>query len=371
MKYVHKIATTLLTSSFLCAGLAHAQTAPGEMPFNMVPVDDSQDASAGATLPVVNPAPPVATPSSIPPLAGVKSDMNDTKQKMAQTASMSLPPLAQGGALNHPILPSGGKGVNIEDKEFRAALKSVEPLTDSMIKDFREVQQKGAEAMTQPIGPENRMISRSISLNLNAGETPPKIKLSAGMATALTFSGSTGAQWPILSVTPGNPNQYTAIETGEKGKGNMIVVSPLTPNGKSNLVVTLLGLPIPVIFNLETGHGDIDGRLDVSIKRRGPNDHIDLAQGSSLAPTNDSDVQGFVDGMPPKGSKKLISSDADLEAWRYNDMLYLRTHYAVLSPAYIGKASNVSGESVYTMNVNTPVVLVEQDGRIREVTLGR
>ena len=356
--------STLITSVCFNATGAFAQEKPTEMPFNMVSV------SKASNLPVSTPSPdkPIL-PSKLP-----TSDANASNEKIS--GGLALPPLAGfGSSLNKPDKTNEPKkipeGVGLQEQEMKEAIKVLEPVNSTMIEEFRKVQQDNSEAQTRPVGEANNMVSRSLSMDLRAGSKPPTIHLATGMATALTFSGLTGAQWPVLSVTTGNPTMYTPIEAGEKGKGNMVVISPLTAAGKSNLVVTLLNLPVPLIFNLETGHGNVDGRLDINIKKMGPNDHVDMAQGSTLGATNDETVQNFIDGLPPKGAKKLPSSDADVEAWKYNNLLYIRTPYAILSPAYIGKANNISGDNVYTMSGNTPIILVEQDGRMREVTLSR
>src|SRR5690606_8094639 len=139
-----------------------------------------------------------------------------------------------------------------------------------------------------------------------------------GNATTLTFSDLTGAPWPVMSVTVGNPTAYQANEAGEKGSTNMVVVSPLTNHAQANnLVVTLLGHPVPIIFTLETGKAEVDYRLDISIQHRGPNAAYDIVASTSLPPTNDAAVQGFLDGVAPKGARKVATSSRDVEAWRF------------------------------------------------------
>lgn len=365
MKYKVFLMTGVIIGSVMHMP-AIAQETSGEMPFNMQsPESHSASSSAFPTKPLNSDG-----DNDEPLVDDGKDGVDDTKDSVDPNKPLTLPSLT-GNGVNKPLVaPTQTKAADLEDAEFNAALKAVAPLNDGMIREYRTIQKKHAESGTEYVGPQNKMISRSISLSLDAGEEPPMIHLAAGLASALTFSDRTGAQWPVLSVTTGNPDQFKVIEADEKGRGNMLVISPTTAAGTSNLVVMLVGLPVPVIFNIETSHGNIDGRLDVSIRKNGPNAHVDMAEGSSLEPTNDGDVQGFVDGLPPKGAKKLPSSDSDVEAWHYRDNMFIRTHYTLLSPAYIGKASSVSGEHVYTLSRNAPVILVEQDGRVREITFG-
>jgi intracellular multiplication protein IcmK len=207
-------------------------------------------------------------------------------------------------------------------------------------------------------------------LSLRAGEVAPTLHLAPGNATVLTFYDETGAAWPVMSVTVGNPTAYSAQEAGDKGKTNMVVISPISNFADANLVVTLVDYPVPVLFSLVTGDGTVDYRLDVGITSRGPNAQYDIAQGSDLEPTNDPTMQSFVDGLPPKGSVKIDTTNPDVEAWRLGDMDYIRTPLELLSPAFIGRQMHPSGIKVYSIT-DTPVLMFSQDGRMTMVELDR
>lgn len=215
-----------------------------------------------------------------------------------------------------------------------------------------------------------RPASRSLGIALKPGEVAPTLRLSPGNASVITFSDQTGAQWPVQSVTVGNAVIYNAQQAGEQGKTNIVVVSPLSREGRSNLVVTLVGYPVPAIFTLETGSGDVDYRLDINIQARGPNAVYDIIGGTILPPTNDPAVQAVLDGTPPRGARKVHTSSRDVEAWRYQDMLFVRTQLELLSPAYVARAHNISGINVYTM-IDAPSLIVSQEGRMASVTVDR
>jgi intracellular multiplication protein IcmK len=257
------------------------------------------------------------------------------------------------------------------DLAFQTAIGMTLPLTNDMSRSYRQRADQQNHLVAEPAsGQAARPVSRSITLNLRPGERPPSVRLEAGNATVLTFSDQTGAPWPVTSVAVGNPQAYAAQEAGEKGKTNMVVISPLAYYGAANLIVTLVGMPVPVSFSLETGKGEVDYRLDVGVPGRGPNAQYDLAGMTSLAPVNDANVQSFLDGVAPRGARKVKVSRHDVDAWRFQDMVYLRTALELVSPAYIARARNVSGVSVYTL-ADAPVVVVSQDGRMSNITIDR
>lgn len=257
------------------------------------------------------------------------------------------------------------------DLAFQKALLGTMPLSEDQARQYRRRTDALSRLTASPAsGVSSRPISSSVALSLHAGEASPRLSLAPGNATVLTFSDQTGASWPVMSVTVGNPTAYSAQEAGDKGKTNMVVISPLTNYASGNLVITLVGHAMPVEFSLETGNGKVDYRKDIQIEGRGPNAQYDIGEGSSLSPTNDPTMQSFVDGVAPKGAHKIHSSNAEVEAWRYKDMVYVRSEMQMLSPAWIASARHVSGVTVYTI-ADTPVLLFSQDGRTTFVTLGQ
>ena len=255
---------------------------------------------------------------------------------------------------------------------FGYALQHTLPMPPNMIHEFKRDLGANRRAVEENIGGNPTAKSRAIDLTLKPGERAPSLRLYPGNATTVTFSDVTGAPWPVSSVTIGNPTAYAVTEAGEKGQTNMVVVSPLSRNSSANnMVVTLVGYPVPIIFTLETGASEVDYRLDVSVKVRGPKAMIDIVTGTSLPATNDPSVRAFLDGTPPKEARKVVtSSPRDVEAWKMNGMVYIRTPFEILSPAYVGKAHNVSGSNLYTM-ADASVITVSQDGRMVLVDIDR
>ncbi len=345
--YAGLIAAAFPTISAGAQTIQNPMQTSATLPAGMIPL------GPGAAAATVDPAPaPAPSPSALPPVASV-----------AQTAPASAAsyPYTPGAAPPSPPTPA--------DLAFEAALRETAPLSDKEIHDYRSKAINLQRMQEAPVG-NPRPSSRSVVLSLQAGEKAPSLSLAPGNATVLTFYDQTGAAWPVESVTVGNPTAYNAQEAGEKGKTNMVVISPLSNFASANLVVTLVGYPVPVLFSLQTGSGRVDYRLDVEITARGPNAHYDMTESSSLQPTNDPTVQSFIDDVAPKGAVKVTTTNSDVEAWRYKDMLYVRTTMELLSPAYIGRAHHPSGVNVFTL-ADAPVLMFEQDGRMEMVQIDR
>lgn len=56
---------------------------------------------------------------------------------------------------------------------------------------------------------------------------------------------------------------------------------------------------------------------------------------------------GFLDGTIPEDATNLISSDVSVQAWSYNDKIYVKTRLDVLYPNYMSKAASNDGTKIY------------------------
>lgn len=267
-----------------------------------------------------------------------------------------------------PVAPQPAEPeVDPRDEAFDRALQTILPMEPGQIDTFRGRLDDTRRSIARPSGPVNPQ-SRSMDVTLKPGERPPLVKLAGGFVTTLTFSDITGAPWPVLSVTTGDPANYLVQNAGKAGDSNIVVVSPLSYFAQSNLVITLLNNPVPVVMKLETNVGDVDYRVDMRVTQRGPNAQMDALDAQFLPPTSDSTLLSFLDGLPPQSARKMKTNSGMVEAWEMDEMLFIRTEAEVLSPAYLASAKSVSGMNIY-MLTETPSLIISRDGRMASVSI--
>jgi intracellular multiplication protein IcmK len=269
---------------------------------------------------------------------------------------------------------TGANDEEVNEKAFKEALKQLYPLTPDQQRTVRDKGDKNDRALGQPLLPVSP-VSRSVRVSLKPGDMPPVVQTSPGWISTLTFADVTGQPWPVLSVTNGNSDAYDVKNSGPAGSSNIVTISSKQAYVPSNIAVTLAGARVPVMITLNPStNGKVDFRVDAQIDQRGPNSSYDVVTSDALPPTGDSVMLGFLDGVPPDSATKLKTSDGRTQAWRYNDMMYIRTTNILLSPAYISKQSNVVGVNVYVLN-EVPVLMMSgsgQDaGRMDSVTIQR
>lgn len=299
---------------------------------------------------------------------------------LLSSVTLSAPALSQDGSAlllppanaANPISPAAPPAVtppadaqtqqSEKDRLVESAIKSLAPLTPDQILEVRRKLDQVDRATDAPLASVSP-VSRSVGVSLKSGESPVSVKVYPGWLSTLTFSDVTGQPWPVQVVTNGNPDAYNVVNSGTEGDSNIVTISAKSYHVPSNLSVLLVGAKVPLLVTLVPSSGEVDYRIDARVDQRGPNAIYDTVSGATLAPTNDSTMLQFLDGVAPSGSDKLNSNaPRDLQAWVYGDLMYVRTSMDLLSPAYTGKHSNASGVKVYVLN-EVPVLLVSDEGR--------
>lgn len=252
-----------------------------------------------------------------------------------------------------------------ESKEaFNALMQKNMPLTPEQVVKLRQYidmsQRAAAVAPTVPPKP----VSTTLMINLSPGTTPPAIRLAQGYVSSLVFVDSSGSPWPVASYDIGDPKANTIQWDG---KSNIMLVQAVSPYSDSNLVVRLVGLPTPITLELVSGQRVVDYRADIHVSGIGPNTK-DLPTGVNLPNSANQLLLNILDGVAPSGSKQLMVSGGDCQAWLFGDRMYLRTRLTVLSPGWIGKMSSPDGMNAYEIQKSSSV-LVSQYGEPIELKI--
>ena len=252
---------------------------------------------------------------------------------------------------------------------FRRSLRDLPPLALSR-REIRETLRKQAAVDQVLRSGDTRLSYGFLPVDTSPGARAPVLDLSPGTALAITFTDSTGAPWAITSRTIGNPKLFSVAQP--KGlNDNMLVVSPLTPAGSTNLIVTLADRTAPVALAVRVrpdNHTDLPAVLDVSVPGTGP-----LARPPTIeaaGPTTISHTQiAFLEGTPPAGARTLTAHPAKpATAWLYKGSIYLRTRASLVFPAWQSVVRGSGHLRVYTV-APVPQILVDRHGHTVPIAL--
>lgn len=243
---------------------------------------------------------------------------------------------------------------------FEGLKQNAFPLSPNQIKTLHNMlddTQRATAATPYDAPPEP--VSSSLVVNLSPGSTPPAIRLYRGFVSSLVFVDSTGAPWPIVAYDLGNPS---AFNIAWNTKDNLLMVQAQSSYNYGNLAVKLQDLDTPVMLTLVPGQKAVDYRVDLRIMERGPNAKASYSGTSTLPASTSPVLLNILDAVPPQGAKALSIPDNTAQAWLYNNKIYLRTSYVLLSPAWVAKLSSADGMNAYEL-VKTPLVLLSRHGK--------
>lgn len=313
-------------------------------------------------------------PDASQTLASATTSMNPTNQPQPENANMqssssstTTAPTTQQQVVQPfvPWQPANAMAAQADSEAFSQIANQAFPLSPEQIQTLNNMLDETKRA--QASAPQDRPpmpTSTSLIVNLSPGATPPVIRLSNGFVTSLVFIDSTGAPWPIEAYDLGNPSAFN-IQWNKKS--NMLMIQALSSYTYGNLAVKLESMNTPVMITLVPGQPAVDYRVDLRIQGIGPEAKPTI-QGSGLPEQADKTLLDILDGISPPNSKKLQVSGGIAEAWEVGKILYVRTRFTLLSPAWVSKMSSADGMNAYKLQI-TPMLLVSRYGKVLELKI--
>ena len=247
-------------------------------------------------------------------------------------------------------------------RQGRSALPFTQEQIESLGRLLRQTQRASARGAGAP--PQGRI--RRIRLDAPGDGQIPVIALRRGYTTVLSFTGMTGAPWPIAETVLDSrflpPGQEAAAEAA--GAGHLLYLAPQQAYLDGNAVVTLAGLAEPLVVALRGTGGAADFRVDIRLAMPGPNaDPILLAQPEGFH-AGDPVLLGLLGGAVPPDAERLAveGGGQDGRAWRQGGDLLLVTRAYLLSPGPWAAERGPGGRWAYRLP-DTPQALVSANGR--------
>lgn len=251
-----------------------------------------------------------------------------------------------------------------EEQAFNELLEQKVPMSTDQIIEFRKaIEESKAAAMASPNSPPRPTITTQV-INLSTGSTPPVIRLAKGFVTTIVLLDSTGSPWPIKGYDLGNPGAFS-IQWDKKS--NIMMIQAKDVHEYGNLVIQLHDLNAPISLSLLTSQRDVDYRVDFRVPGYGPNaKYMPLSDGSLISESNE--LLKVLDGIAPIGSNDLEVDDDGVSAWQYNNKIYVRTKYTIVSPAWLSSINSADDTHAYELTL-TPVLSISYQGRVKQVKL--
>ena len=338
----------------------------------------TQISTPQASKPTASGQDPTVSANAPPPSTTTQSD-NEEDQSLAQfmngqsqnSSTATSNNTAPNPAPTTTTMPPTNSWVPADDNEalanagaFRSVTQDVFPLNPEQINTLRNMldQTQRAQAAA-PYKTPPAPTSTSLNIDLAPGAVPPVVRLSKGFVSSLVFIDSTGAPWPIDSFDLGDP---TAFNISWDKKGNTLMVQARQDYSYGNLAVNLKNLNTPVMLTLVPGQRVVDYRVDMRVPGQGP--QATVAIGDDLPAPADNQLLNVLNGIAPMDGRRLKTENDFAQVWMVGDVLYLRSAYVMLSPAWVAKMSSADGMNAYKLPPS-PLVLLMRHGQIVSVKI--
>ena len=260
-------------------------------------------------------------------------------------------------------------------RQGRAALPFTPEQIEALGRILRETQAATARGHGEP--PQGRVRRIRLDDGAISGTSVPMIALRRGYVTAVSFTDSTGAPWPIEEALVDRRFLPPGAESGaaDEGSGSgpmashLLYLAPQAAYLRGNAVVKLRGLAEPVVAGLRGTGADADFRVEIRLGVPGPNaDPGALAQPAAFH-AGDPVLLALLGGaVPPDAERLAVEGGANGDrAWRRGGEVLLLTRAHLLSPGPLAAERGPGGRWAYRL-AGTPLALVSDGGR--ETRLG-
>ena len=245
-------------------------------------------------------------------------------------------------------------------RQGRAALPFTQEQIETLGRLLRQTRRAAARGAGTP--PQGRLRR----IRLDAPGQIPQIALRRGYTTVLSFTGMTGAPWPIAEAVLDSrflpPGQEAAPDA--PGASHLLYLAPSQAYLDGNAVVTLAGLAEPLAVALRETGGEADFRVDIRLAIPGPNADPSALARSGGFHAGDPVLLGLLGGAVPPDAERLAveGSGQDGRAWRQGGDLLLVTRAHLLSPGPWAAERGPGGRWAYRLP-DTPLAVVSADGR--------
>lgn len=253
----------------------------------------------------------------------------------------------------------------------QAVLDKIAPLTPKEIVTLRKQIDERKDAFTENISgrPPARPTSTQTTVDLSPGGTPPVLRLAPRQGATIMFVDAAGRPWPVEAADNFNDAGYAVSQMAEH-----VFSVGMKQAQIGNIAFKLKDIARPVTVTVMPAQDSTDYNLDLVVPKFVGGVPPTAMASAAPAPTHMADeLMAYLYRTPPREARRLTvagSGTDEIMAWQISpSSMAVRTSAQILSPAWMRRQGSSDGVFVYQLPI-TPVVVIAQDGELRNVALG-
>jgi len=253
----------------------------------------------------------------------------------------------------------------LSDRAFEAILEEMYPATANQLRKIKAKEQEQTNVEYENINP--APLTGIIPVATKPGAMPSTILVAPQHATTLNIIDSTGQPWPISAVMFGNPGQYAVGKVEAHKFLNIVKIVPKRQVGSTNINISLVGLSTTVTVKMVNSVEQYHPNPIIQIDREGPQAKpLPVFKVTNVK--DDTVLKNIVLGIAPESFEKLVTSDINVEAWKNDGSIYIRTFY---QPSNLprGIQHGPSGYAAYRFSDMPVLVMTTNQGLEKKIEL--
>jgi intracellular multiplication protein IcmK len=254
----------------------------------------------------------------------------------------------------------------LSDRAFEALMEEMYPTTPEQLKKIQEKEKEFKNILYDNKSP--KALTEIIQVSTKPGSKPVAILVAPFHTSTLNIIDSTGQPWPISAVMYGNDVDYKVTKVDGHAYANIIRIDPKREVGTTNINLSLANLPTTITVTMKNNTDQYHPSPVLQIDKEGPQAKP-LPVFSVDNVNSDNVLKNIVLGIAPDNFELLVTSDSNVEAWRNDASLYVRTTYQPSSPLPRGIHHGPAGYAAYRMNDMPVLVMTTDEGYEKKITI--
>lgn len=256
----------------------------------------------------------------------------------------------------------------LSDRAFEALLEEMYPTSPDQLKRLHQTKQALDNVLydnKQPLA-----LTDIVPVSTKPGSKPVEILVAPFHTSTINVIDSTGQPWPITSIMHGNDTDYRVAKVDGHVYANIVRVDPKREVGTTNINISLADLPTTITVTMKNDTDKYHPSPILQIDKEGPQAKAHpVFSVDNIA--SDSILKDIVLGIAPENYEKMQTSDSNVEAWRFNGSLFIRTIYNPSSPLPRGMHHGPGGYTAYRLNDMPILVMTSSDGHEKNIRITR
>lgn len=253
----------------------------------------------------------------------------------------------------------------LSNRAVEALTEIMFPVKSQQIKDVRNKQieiEKSYISTAQP-----KILNDIIMVSTKPGSGLPKIYTAPGFPTTINLFDSTGQPWPIKTVD-NIEGLDIEVKKVDSVYLNTIKITTKAYAGITSMNISLVGHPAAIPILIEVSTKQFHSSPIVQLDREGPQAKPVLSTSVEGIPGSEI-LRDIVIGLAPPQFQVMKSSDPNnVEAWRHEGSLYIRTqYYPAAHPRGIHNGPN--GYTAYKLSDTPLLVMQDKNGNTRKIQI--